>query len=161
MDFALIWNAATFSADWTINETTQDIVADDGLMSAVVISLFSDRLAAPDDQLPDGSGSRRGWWADAPADGSTIATDDDLIGSRLWLLSRAKATPDTARRAQAYCLEALNWMLTDGIAGDIQVAAEWIDADKLGIKVAISRYVAGAVTADRTFDLVWAQSLSS
>ncbi|MEG2173151.1 MAG: phage GP46 family protein, partial [Desulfovibrionaceae bacterium] len=37
---------------------------DDGLTRAVVISLFSDARALTDDILPDGSVSRRGFWAD-------------------------------------------------------------------------------------------------
>lgn len=161
MDFALAWNATTFSADWTIDTTAMDLAADDGLQSAVIISLFTDRRAAVDDVLPDGSNDRRGWWGDAPVDGTAAAADDDLIGSRLWLLSRAKAIPATARLAEAYCLEALNWMVTDGIAADIQVTAQWIAADKLGLRVEIARYVPGAANDNRRFDFLWNAALAA
>ena len=61
--------------------------ADDGDLDAALInSLFTDRRAEPDDPLPAGVESRRGWWGDTLA----IADGNDRIGSRLWLISREK-----------------------------------------------------------------------
>lgn len=98
-----------------------DLATDDGLRSAVMVSLFTDRRAEPDDDIPDGTGERRGWWADAYAE-----SDGDLIGSRLWLLSRSKESVDVLQRARTYAEEALLWLIEDGVATAMQVEAEWL-----------------------------------
>ena len=90
----------------------KDLVRDKGLRTAVLISLFSDRIAEETDVLPDNSGERKGWCL------------DPSMGSRLWLLFRASLTPDIPSRIEFYSKEALEWMITDGVASDILVKAE-------------------------------------
>lgn len=92
-----------------------DIKSDDGLETAVIISIFTDRRVT-DDDLPDLEESKMGWWGDMFSD---IANDQ--IGSRLWLLKREKTTTETLRRSEDYIREALNWMLEDGVATNIEV----------------------------------------
>ena len=65
------------------------------LVRAVIISLFTWRRARPDDDLP--GDLRMGWWGD-----SVPEIPNDRIGSRLWLLSRAKLTVETVARAREY-----------------------------------------------------------
>jgi phage gp46-like protein len=89
----------------------------DPLVRAVVISLFTWKRAQPDDDLP--AGERMGWWGD-----SFPTQPNDRIGSRLWLLSRAKLLPDTVARAKEYAQEALQWLVDDGVASRIEVEAE-------------------------------------
>lgn len=103
-----------------------DLATEDGLRSAVIVSLFTDRRAEIDDEIPDGSGDRRGWWA------------DPTLGSRLWLLARAKQTPDTLARARAYAIEALQWLIDDGVGTAVDVTAEWAWPGVLGLRVAIT-----------------------
>lgn len=103
-----------------------DLATEDGLRTAVIVSLFTDRRAEPDDEIPDGSGDRRGWWA------------DPTLGSRLWLLARAKETPDTLARARAYAIEALQWLVDDGVATAVDVTAEWARRGVLGLRIAIT-----------------------
>lgn len=88
------------------------------LETAIIISLFTDRLANEDDVIPDGTSDRRGFWGDALSH-----VPGDLIGSRLWLLSREKQTTDVLRRAEEYAYEALEWMIDDGVAKSIKVVA--------------------------------------
>lgn len=97
------------------------------LETAVFISLFTDHRAGVDDVLPEDAGvqsllppDRRGWCGDALPE-----VPGDKIGSRLWLLKRAKQTEETRRRAIFYAEEALQWMIDDGLALEISVAAEW------------------------------------
>ncbi len=97
-----------------------DLVPDDGLDTAILLSLFCDRLANADDDLPDLSGDRRGWWADAYPD-----VVGDLWGSRLWLLKRSKQTSDTLTKAQEYAQEALAWMVTDQVASSVTVITSY------------------------------------
>lgn len=70
-----------------------DLQGDDGLMTAVIISLFTDARAHDDDPLPDErvgvSSDRRGWWGDCLPDAQGEQTLES-IGSRLWLLWREK-----------------------------------------------------------------------
>lgn len=106
--------------DW--QTSPPQLAADDGLETAVIISLFTDRRAADDDTLPDGSGDRRGWWADTYPD-----IPGDRIGSRLWLLSREKDLRAVVHRAREYAEEALGWMVDDGIAARVEVRAGWVD----------------------------------
>lgn len=142
--------ALTF--DWALVDG--DLQDDEGLDTAVAISLFSDRLANADDEIPDGSADRRGWWGDAylapRADGSA-----DHIGSRLWLLARSKQELETAQRAQTYVQEALAWMTEDGIAGAVTVPLPTFPAlGMMEISFTISQQTAsGAV--DRRYTALW------
>ena len=110
-----------------------DLATDDGLQTAVYISLFSDRLAMPDD-LPAGEADRRGWWGDMFPD-----APDDQFGSHLWLLQREKQTQETRLRAEGYARRALDWMLEDRIADRVDVAASYPERGVLLIEVAIRR----------------------
>ncbi|WP_035597785.1 phage GP46 family protein [Halomonas salina] len=125
-----------------------DLATDDGLRTAVALSLLCDRRAEPDDVLPDGSTDRRGWWADAIAD-----QDGDKWGSRLWLLNREKTLPEVRRAAEAYAREALAWLLEDGVATEVEAISETLDRDVLWLRVIIQRGD-GTRLADR-YQYVW------
>lgn len=109
------------------------LAEDDGLETAVILSLFTDRRAEADDPLPAGD-DRRGWWADA-----FPAVPGDLVGSRLWLLHREKQIPQTLTRARDYAEEALAWLVADGIAARVDVSAEVVRTGVLGLSVEIQR----------------------
>lgn len=104
----------------------------DDLPRAVLISLFTWRRANADDVLP--STDRYGWWGD-----SFASVDNDRIGSRLWLLQRAKLANDTAARAREYAAEALQWLVDDGVAESVSVTAERLDLQSLALGVVIVR----------------------
>ena len=91
-----------------------DLAVGNDLSTAIMISLFTDRRANEDDVLPDGT-APRGWWADA--------MDGQKIGSRLWLLERARSLPETFALAKDYAQEALQWLVDDGVAAKVDVAA--------------------------------------
>ncbi len=97
------------------------------LETAILISLFTDRRASPDDEIPDGTSDPRGWWGDLGA--------DVPIGSRLWLLSRAKQTAETLQRANDYIIEALQWLIDDGVVVKFDVTVEWTDLSRLGARI--------------------------
>ncbi len=110
-----------------------DLLSDNGMRTAVVLSLFTDRVADSDDVIPDGSDNRRGWWADAYND------DGDIIGSRLWILGREKQTDRTLERAAEYADEALNWLLKDGVARSVSHTASWSSEGMLVLVTTIER----------------------
>lgn len=119
-------------ADYVLG--TAGLVEDDGLETAVILSLFTDRRANEDDVPPGDPEDRRGWWGDGHAD---IAGDQ--IGSRLWLLSREKQTPSVLVRARQYAQEALAWLIDDGIASQVEVEAFIPRNQVLAVNVAITR----------------------
>lgn len=124
------------------------LTEDDGLETAVIISLFTDRRANADDTIPDGSTDRRGWWADAFND-----VENDKIGSRLWLLSREKQLSAVLVRAREYALEALQWLVDDGVAQAVDVVASNPKPGVLGLAVSVYRPLQ-PVTQFR-FDAFW------
>lgn len=131
-DLALTWDPARGDADLSIID--MDLASDTGPHTAVLLSLFTDRRAEPDDKPPsDDATDRRGWWADQFAD-----VDGDRIGSRLWLLERSKRTGEVARRAEEYVREALAWMLEDRVVSSVDVEIE-LTAQNLLIGVTLSR----------------------
>lgn len=84
------------------------------LPRAVIISLFSWRRANPDDNAP----VPMGWWGD-----TYPTVTGDRIGSRLWLLGREKITNETLNRARDYAIEALLWIVDDGVAARVDASA--------------------------------------
>lgn len=112
------------------------LAKDEGLKSAVLVSLFFDAPALPGD-VPAGA-PRRGWWADVYAD-----TPGDVIGSRLWLLDGAKTTDENLRRAEAYAVEALQWLVVDGISSKVTASAERLapspDQNRIRLTIRIER----------------------
>ena len=116
-------------------------------MRAVIISLFTWRRARPDDDLP--GDLRMGWWGD-----SVPEIPNDRIGSRLWLLSRAKLTAETVARAREYAEEALAWLVEDGVAARVTVESERIGLSTLGLACRIYRSD-GSAPLDIRFSDVW------
>ncbi|MGB5830131.1 MAG: phage GP46 family protein [Pseudomonas mandelii] len=112
-----------------------DLARDDGLQTAVIISLFTDRRASPEQipvELPQDD--LRGYWGDI-----ANATPSDQTGSLLWLLAREKQLPQILGRAQQYCREALAWMVEDLVATRVEVTAEFVAQGWMLILVDIFR----------------------
>jgi phage gp46-like protein len=128
MDLKLIYEDDRFDL---AGITAGDLAADDGLETAVIVSLFTDRRASRA-ELPVGQTGRRGWWGDEIGDA-------DPIGSKLWLLHREKQLPEVAARAREYAREALEWLIDDGIAESVEVGAEIMSNGVLGLSIEITR----------------------
>lgn len=143
-DILISWDGDLMEGDFLFSEN--DLESEDGLFTAALISLFTDRRAYDDDVLPDPqSDDRRGWWGDL----ASTEVDGDQIGSRLWLLERSKVLPEILTRAEEYAREALEWMVEDGIAAKVEVFAERqgsVEAPVLALKVEIYK-VDGQVEA--------------
>lgn len=108
-----------------VQVSVDDLLADDGLQTSIILSLFCDARAT-DDELPDGETQRRGWWAD-----QFSSESNDTTGSKLWMLWREKRVPETLRRAQHYCEQALKWMKDDGVASAVSVATSFASVAEL------------------------------
>ena len=129
-DLLLAWDDEIYAGDLVIDDDVADLATEDpGLRTAVLVSLFTDRRVA--EGLPPGEAHRRGWWGDT-------LTGAGEIGSRLWLLGRAKRTPETMRRAEGYAREALEWLVTDGVVLEVDVRAESPADHRLLLRVVLT-----------------------
>ncbi len=146
-DLALRWSSTEFAADLAVE--ANDLVRDDGLETAVLLSLFTDRRADDGDPLPDAQTDRRGWWGD-----DVPPIEGDRIGSRLWLLSREKESQGTLSRVEEYSREALRWLIDDLVVERVDVRAEIPRRGMLGLSVTIYRPQADPVTY--RFNKAWA-----
>ena len=120
---------------------------DDGLATAVIISLWTDRQANSDDVLPSGT-DRRGWWGD-----ELSATAGDKIGSRLWLNDSAKQLASVLLQDRAYAIEALQWLIDDGVASAVDVVASNPRTGVRALDIAITR--PGQPVARYQFSRFW------
>lgn len=142
--------------DWLLKPTG---VLDESeeLATAVIVAIGTDRLASVTDVLPDpDSTDRRGWWGDL--DTETI-WDGWRIGSRFWLMLRAKITDADARegatiaRIEAYAHEALQPFLTNRIASRFSAVATRIERERIDLDVVI--YRGPEPNIDLRFQFLW------
>lgn len=148
-EIKLVWDDERGRADIAIENN--DLVLEDGLETSVIISLFTDRRVPFGQSAPD-TGERRGWWADG------LGEIADNWGSRLWTLETRPLTSDTMRDAETYCLEALQWMIDDGIAGEVNVTVTRSGQNTLSIGVEIVKPSYGEPETDR-YHYIWHQQL--
>jgi phage gp46-like protein len=151
-DLKLIYNDDLMECD--LGFESGDLTKEDGLETAVFLSLFIDRRAGDDDAV-DNKNDKRGWWGDQVAE-----IPGDQIGSKLWLLQRAKTTTETLRAAEEYAQEALQWFIDDGIAEGVTVEALRVKrgtTEVLGLKIAIKK--SDGSTEAFEFDDLWASQI--
>jgi phage gp46-like protein len=132
-DIALQWDNQIGLGDFVLS--SEGLATEDGLRTAIILSLFTNAPAKPGDVLPDGKiakGGEGGWWANELAD-----VEGDVMGSRLWLLARAKDTKDNIQRAGTYIREALQWMIDDSVLEQIDTVVESVE--RLALQVSAHR----------------------
>jgi phage gp46-like protein len=144
-DITTVWNVSQSRGDWVVAGAGLQSGSD--LSTAVIISLFTDRVANASDALPDTSGDRRGWWGDLG--------QDIPIGSRLWLLARSKLSNAVAVAAKGYITEALQWLISDGVAAAVQVVTTVVLPNMLTATVTLQQST-GTTTAFK-FNWAWNQ----
>lgn len=145
------WDAERLFADWLFGATPRgrDLDTRISLETAVVLSLFSDRVANDDDVLPDDTGDRRGWWAE------TGVSIPDHMGSRLWLFSREKRTEAVRRRLDQATRECLAWLVRDRVARKVDVSVEYPRGTTDRVDIAVVVWKADGRRIDFRYELVW------
>lgn len=103
----------------------------DGLSRAVVISLFTWRLADTGD-VYDGS-NKYGWWGD-----TYPVEPGDKIGSKLWQFLRRKLTDDVIAEVEEVSRDSLQWMIDDGICSNVDVSVERSEINRVNISVVLT-----------------------
>ncbi len=129
------------------------------LATSVLVALGTDRRANPDDALPDSrDDDRRGWWGDLDAEAIWQGWP---IGSRLWLLARAKITDGAARqgstvvRVERYVREALQPFVDAKVASRIAVKAERTGVSQISATAVIYRGPLSAI--ELQFQGLWSE----
>ena len=125
---ALNWSGESFVADLAHDEN--GLIGGHDLRTDLIIALFTWARANDDDELPDGTNNRMGWWGDSFAD-----VEGTNTGSKLWLLRREKNTAETRKRAEDYCREATKHLIDDGAASGIVVKVERFGIDGAVINI--------------------------
>ena len=105
----------TDEQDFDLEMKGGDLVLSDSLQMSVTLSL----LCWCRNETYDGAAildpSIGGWWADA--------LNEIPLGSRLWTQFRKRLTDVTIGNAIQLVKEALAWMVTDGVAKEVNVSA--------------------------------------
>lgn len=131
-DIALTWIDG--NGDIAIEQT--ELVLDDSLTNAVIISLFTDLRVE----------GQRGWWGESFS---------QPIGSKLWRLNREKQLPEILDTAKQYAEEALQWLIDEKLVQDIVVTASNPETAFLLLSVAIK--LLDSSTEQREFKALWTQ----
>lgn len=113
------------------------------LASAILVALNTDALADASDALPDPRDSdRRGWWGDL--DASKIWGGWN-IGSKLWLLTRAKIVDSGARegatlvRVETYIRAALQPFIDRGIFSRLAITVTQLSEKRISATIIVYR----------------------
>jgi phage gp46-like protein len=129
----LAWDPVNMRCDWSATGTA--------LETAVLLAVFTDRLASPDFVPLDGD--PRGHWSDAYTVQST--------GSNLWELDRAKMTAANIALAQNSVQLALQPLIDRGVASAVDVIAQ-----RQGQLCAMKITITGPTGQTATFRYDWA-----
>jgi phage gp46-like protein len=146
-DIALEFNNLLLEGD--MNYLNGDLVREQGLKTAVMISLFTDRRASKNDKL-DIENDKRGWWGDLAPD------TGDRIGSKLWQYERSKVTNETMLKVKQTIEECLKWMIEDSVAKKIEVTVEKfgdVGNYRMGVTIKIYKSIDGVESIK--FDDLW------
>ena len=125
--------------------------------TSVRVALGTDALADPLEILPDpDSTDRRGWWGDFEAE---PIWDGWPIGTRNWLLTRAKITESqssegaTVERARIYTARAIQPFVDRRAATTMAIDAQRVGLERINVAVRI--YRGPLLDIDLQYQLLW------
>lgn len=121
-----------------------DVVLDEGLATAVLISLFSD-MRTPEELVEEGVINRHGFWAEATR---------DPWGSLLYTNYRGKADARTAESDREAASDALRWLIDERILQAVNVEVEVQAGERIAVRIGLVR---GSATR---WPQVWAATQS-
>lgn len=150
----LVFNFQKDTYEFDLGIKNWDLENDDGLETAILVSLFSDARCELD-ELPEGESDRKGFWADA-----IVPSEEKNTGSKLWLLDRGKLTDETLEQALDYCNQALRWLVDDGVASRVEVDVQRVPRRNDAIVISVDVYRPDASDLSFKFDYVWGERAS-
>lgn len=98
--------------DCDLDSLNRDAKLTDGLYSALMVSLFSDRRARKD-EVADPL-KRRGWIGDLLSD-----VPGDLHGSGLWFYQQSRLTEQVTSGVEAEARTCLQWLIEDRLCSSV------------------------------------------
>lgn len=101
--------------DIVIDAEAVDFATTDGLESAILVSLFSDRRA--DESEVSDPMQRRGWIGDLVSD-----IPQDRYGSGLWLYEQRRLTDAISSGVRSEAVQSLDWMVEMGLVNYVDGA---------------------------------------
>lgn len=125
----------------------------DPIATAVLLCLFTDGRAAPEDLRTEHKGDRRGW----PGDGFDIdtAAGERPLGGLLWLFRRRELTDITALELQAEAERALQPLIDQGLAVTVRTTTQ-VDKAAGKIRLGVGLYGRnGTEIYSNRFDTLW------
>lgn len=147
-DILLEMNEGKGYFDIELTENGEDLKGAVNLRNAAGIMIFSERRTNSDDQVPNQAGY---------AGDSMDAVDEDILGSKLWQRLRGKSLQSHLPEAEEDVQEALQELITQGIASAINVTASYVGNanQRMRLDIEIVRLVGENVQ----FNYVWEQPL--
>ena len=118
--------------DLAFNEGRGDLLTDDSLENAVVISIGTYARERNLGKVANLKPSVGGWWGDALDEKGTL-------GGYLYEAFPGKLIESTARQVEVLCSEALKWMVDDGVAKSVGCKAEVADEETMNVTITIQR----------------------
>lgn len=116
-----------------------DLKMGDSLATAVVMSLFCDARSV--------TNATGGWWGDALA--------NYQYGSQLWTLRGRKLTSENLALIKKYAENALQWIISDGVASSVSVSVVREGIDRVSLAVTIQR--PGGMSKSYKFYKIWSE----
>ena len=125
------------TGEFDIDTSNEDLLIEDGLETAILISLFTDQRVGGD----------KGFWGDS--------IDGDNWGSKIWTLMREKLTEKTRTKFQEYAKDSLRWLLDDKVAKSINFQSEIVQPESIHLLVEIIR--PDGSTVGYRFNTIWGE----
>jgi phage gp46-like protein len=154
-DIRIVFDNTIGYGDFNMIDGALDLGHD--LETAILISLFTDAAADPEDNMPPGErDDPRGVWFDtylAFEDPLLTPIPNDRIGSKLWQIFWRQRNQDTLNWARDQAYISLEWLIIDGVAATISTDAQFVGSGGVGITGVITE-PSGRKTP---FSYVWPQ----
>ncbi|MGD9276258.1 MAG: phage GP46 family protein [Candidatus Pacearchaeota archaeon] len=127
VDFKLIKNNYGL---YDINFIDGDIEITQGFETSLLMTVLCERRASASEISI--AQKRRGWWGNA-----FLGYNNFEQGSKLWLLSQARADQLTLNNAKTFLNNALQWYITDSLLSNFTVDTSYNAQKELLIKISL------------------------
>ncbi len=144
-DINLVFPNNNICGDWSF--ANGDIQHGDDLDTAVSMRLWTWRRAPPGYVPTDPVDGLWGHWSDA------VPYRNRLLGSRLWLLLRAKKTQETLNLAQFFAVEALEDLQAAGVVNSVTASASWFNVNFMLLSISLTQ--PDGTVFSKSYDWAW------
>ena len=130
------WDNARGQGRILRDQTTAALELEDGLTTAALLTVFTWAPATDEEIRAAGLEEQQGWWGDAE---TVRGEGEQIVGSKLWLLSKRGTTLANLRRAEEITKAAFAWWIDEGLARAVEVRAVRVRPGVLGLEITIEK----------------------